>query len=154
MARAFKNGEREALQALVSDCINYGFTENESLKYIKARFNRDISERTYYKIKKNIEEGDYANEWLNYYTRVGFLVKHKQIMEFVEQLQRDIQKEYFIATNEKVQNKYNIRQLRYELRDNAKLLQDLALGTPVIAQIKAKLDKLEIDNAKLLQSSQ
>ena len=146
----FTNKEKEILPTLVSDCINYGFTENESLKYIKARFGKEISSRTYYKYKKNIDNGDYANEWLSYFTKVGFVVKHKQIMEVIEQLQKDIQKEYFIATNEKTQNPYNIRQLRYEIRENAKLLQELSLGTPIIAQIKAKMD----NHAEMLQSSE
>ena len=47
-----------------------------------------------------------------------------------------------------IRNKNEIRQLRLEIRESAKLLQELYLGTPIIAQIKARIDQ----NVKMLQS--
>jgi len=44
-----------------------------------------------------------------------------------------------------LKNKNEISKLRYEIRESAKLLQELYLGTPIIAQIKSK-----IDNAQML----
>ncbi len=43
-----------------------------------------------------------------------------------------------------VKNQELIMKLRYEIRENVKLLQELSLGTPVIAQIKAKLEHAEL----------
>ena len=47
-----------------------------------------------------------------------------------------------------IRNKNEISKLRYEIRESAKLLQELYLGTPIIAQLKAKMDHVE-----MLQSS-
>ena len=51
-----------------------------------------------------------------------------------------------------IKDSQEIRRLRYEIRENAKLLQELSLGTPIVAQIKAKIDQLE--NAQRRHSSQ
>ena len=147
---SFKTNENEILNALVSDCINYGFSEKESLAYIKSRLGREISAETYYRRKKSISSGEYANEWINYFSKIGFVVKHKQIIEVIEGLQQDTLKEYFIEKSKsyEVRNKNELSKLRYEIRESAKLLQELYLGTPIIAQLKAK-----IENAQLLQTS-
>ena len=65
-------------------------------------------------------------------------------------IQKDTIRDYLVEQNRigEDKNKYDIRQLRYEIRENAKLLQELSLGTPIIAQIKAKIDQLQ--NAQVL----
>ena len=93
---SFTNKENELLNVLVSDCMNYGLSENEALSYIKTRLDREISADAYYRQKKNSRFWNYANEWINYFSRVGFVVKHKQIIEVVEGLQQDTLKDYFI----------------------------------------------------------
>lgn len=147
----FKANENEILTALVADCINYGFSEKEALSYIKARLGgKEISAETYYRRKKNIDSGNYAKEWSSYFSKVGFVVKHKQIIEVVEKMQQDILKDYLIENTKsfEIRNKNEISKLRYEIRESAKLLQELYLDTPIIAQIKAK-----IENVEMLQSS-
>jgi hypothetical protein len=146
---SFKASENKALMALVSDCVNFNLSEKEALVYIKARLGREISKDAYYERKKIVDSGDYAKEWLNYFTKVGFVVKHKQIIDVVEMVQQDTLKDYLIEQSKlfEIRNKNEISKLRYEIRENAKLLQELSLGTPVIAQIKAK-----IENAQMLQS--
>jgi hypothetical protein len=153
MGGSFKANENEILTALVADCINYGFSEREALSYIKARLGgKEISAETYYRRKKNIDSGNYANEWLNYFSRVGFVVKHKQIIEVVEKMQQDTLRDYLIEQSKpyEIRNKNEVSRLRYEIRESAKLLQELSLGTPIIAQIKAKIDNR---NVEMLQSS-
>jgi len=143
---SFTDKENKILLSLVSDCVNYGFTESEALAYIKARLGREISADAYYRRKKQVDSGNYAKEWLNYFTRVGFVVKHKQIIEIIEMLQKDSIRDYLIEQN-KLHEKRNpelIMKYRYEIRENAKLLQELSLGTPIIAQIKAKIDNVEV----------
>ena len=149
---SFKANENEIINSLVADCVNYGFTEKESLSYIKARLGgKEISAETYYRRKKNIDSGNYANEWLNYFSKIGFVVKHKQIIEVVEKMQQDTLKDYFVENNKsfEIRNKNEVSKLRYEIRENCKLMQELSLGTPIIAQIKAKIDR----NVEVLQSS-
>ena len=149
----FTNKENEILNALVADCVNYGFTEKEALAYIKTRLGgKEISPETYYRRKRNVDSGEYASEWLNYFTRIGFIVKHKQIIDVVEMVQKDTIRDYLIEQQSKpfeLRNKNEISKLRYEIRENAKLLQELSLGTPIVAQIKAKLN----NNVEVLQSS-
>ena len=137
----FKAKENEILTALVSDCINYGFSEREALSYIKARLGKEISAETYYRRKKQVDSGQYAKEWLSYFSKIGFVVNHKKIIDVIEMVQQDTLRDYFIEQNKTVKNKYELRQLRFEIRENAKLLQELSLGTPIIAQIKAKIDQ-------------
>jgi hypothetical protein len=143
---SFKANENEILNALVSDTVNYGLNERESLAYIKARLGREISAETYYRRKKMVDSGDYASDWLNYFTKVGFVVKHKEIIDVVEMVQHDTLKDYLIEKSKpfEIRNKNEISKLRYEIRENAKLLQELSLGTPVIAQIKAKINNVEV----------
>jgi hypothetical protein len=150
---SFREKDKPVLQQLVSDCVNYGFSEKESLAYIKARFGREISSRSYHRFKVKVESGEHANDWLNYFTKVGFVINHKQIIDVIEMIQKDIVRDYLIEQNKPNKNKYEIRQLRFDIRDNAKLLQELALGTPIVAQIKAKIQELEKKNAELLQAS-
>ncbi|MGI9012483.1 MAG: hypothetical protein ACR2F1_15035 [Nitrososphaeraceae archaeon] len=140
---SFTKSGKEILIALVSDCINYGFTEKEALTYIKDRLGKEISKDAYYRRKKIVDSGRYAKEYLSYFTRIGFVVKHMQIIEVIEMIQKDTIRDYLAEKDkpEEIRNKNYIRQLRYEIRENAKLLQELSLGTPIIAQIKAKLDQ-------------
>jgi hypothetical protein len=148
----FTEQENKTLMALVADTINYRLSEKESLSYIKTRLGKEISPNAYYIRKRKVDSGDYANEWLNYFSRVGFVVKHKQIIEVVEKLQEDALRDYLIEQSKpyEIRNKNEISRLRYEIRESVKLLQELSLGTPVIAQIKAKIDR----NVEVLQPSQ
>jgi hypothetical protein len=147
----FKANENEIINSLVSDCVNYGFTEKESLSYIKSRLGgKEISAETYYRRKKQVDSGNYANEWMSYFSKIGFVVKHKQIIEVVEMVQKDTIRDYLIEQSKsyEIKNKNEVSKLRYEIRENCKLMQELSLGTPIIAQIKAK-----IENVEVLQSS-
>ena len=141
----FSKKDKQAVQALINDCVNYGFSQNESLAYVKARFGKEISVGTYYKFKKNIDNGTYSQQWLNYFTRIGFVIKHQQIIEVIEMVQKDTIRDYLIEQNQTGEDRsqFNVRSLRTDIRENAKLLQELTLGTPIIAQIKAKLDQRE-----------
>lgn len=142
---SFKRYENDILNGLVSDCINYGLREKEALAYIKSRFGKEISARVYYRRKKNIDSGNYANEWVNYFSKVGFLIAHKNIISTIETLQQNTMQEYLIEQSKpyEIRNKNEVSKLRYEIRDNAKLLQELYLGTPIVAQIRAKIQEAE-----------
>ena len=143
--------ENKILDALVADSVNYGFSEKEALSYIEIRLGREISAETYYRRKKKIDSGDHAKEWLNYFTKIGFVVKHQEIIKTIEMIQKDTIRDYLMENSKSLEtrNKNEISKLRYEIRENSKLMQELSLGTPIIAQIKAK-----IENAELLQTSQ
>jgi len=78
-------------------------------------------------VKKNIDSGIYVNEWINQFSRIGFVVKHKSIIEMLEDLQQDTLKDYLIENSKSYdrKNKNEISKLRYEIREGAKLLQEL-----------------------------
>lgn len=70
MGGSFTAKENEILTALVANCINYNFSEKEALLYIKDRLGRVISSDAYYRRKKMVDSGDYAKEWLNYFSKI------------------------------------------------------------------------------------
>lgn len=146
---SFTISEKEILIALMADCINYGFTEKEALSYIKSRIGKEISKDAHYRRKKIVDSSSYAYDYLSYFTSVGFVVKHMQIIEVVEMIQKDTIRDYLVEKDkpEQMKNKNEIRHLRFEIRENAKLLQELSLGSPIIAQIKAKIDQTQNANA-------
>jgi hypothetical protein len=146
----FTEQQNKILMALIADTVNYGLSEKESLSYVKARFGKEISSNAYYNRKRKVDSGYYANEWLNFFSRVGFVVNHKRIIDTVEKMQQDTLKDYLIEQSKpyEIKNKNEVSKLRYEIRENCKLMQELSLGTPIIAQIKAK-----IENVEVLQSS-
>ncbi|MEP6576408.1 MAG: hypothetical protein ABJB85_08280 [Nitrososphaerota archaeon] len=49
-----------------------------------------------------------------------------------------------------MRDEFKISRLKNDIRENAKLLSELGLGTPIISAIKAKLE----ENAKTIQISQ
>jgi hypothetical protein len=81
---------------LVSDCVNYVFSEEEALAYIKARLGRQISTDAYYKRKRLVDSGMYTKEWMCHYSKVRFLVKHKQILQVMDTVQQDTMRDYII----------------------------------------------------------
>jgi hypothetical protein len=145
----FTEQENKILMALVSDTINYGLSEKESLAYIKARLGgKEISPNAYYNRKRKVDSGEYSQHWLNFFSKTGFVIKHKQIIEVIEGLQQDSLKDYLIEKSKQPfesRNKNEISKLRYEIRESAKLLQELYLGTPIIAQIKARIDQKNVE---------
>lgn len=66
------------MNALIADTVNYGLSEKEALAYIKARLGgKEISINAYYKRKKNVDSGEYSQQWFSYYIRVGYMISQK-----------------------------------------------------------------------------
>jgi hypothetical protein len=141
----FTPQENKILNALIADTVNYGLSEKEALAYIKARLGgKEISVNVYYKRKKKVDSGEHSQQWFSYYTRVGFMISHKNIIDTIGMIQKDTIRDYLILQNREIKDPVEIRQLRYDIRENCKLLQELSLGTPIIAQLKAKIDHVEM----------
>jgi hypothetical protein len=147
--------ESKFLNELVKDCITYRLTENEALKYIEIRFKK-ISISSYTSRKAHVLNDKSTNVWLNHFTRIGFVASHKIHLENIQRLQNDSLRRLFIEQNQKIRNERLILQLKNDIRENTKLLSELSLGTPIIAEIKAKMQQLENQNVtdtKTLQIS-
>jgi hypothetical protein len=144
MPATFSDKDNKALTILIEDTILYGFSEKESMEYINKRFGKPISLSVYYTRKRNIEAGKQADQWLTYFTKAGFLVHHKQLldsMNFIQQdnfkrLVRELEKPY------EEQNEIKILTIKREIRENIKTLAELGTSTPIVSQVKRKMEEL------------
>jgi hypothetical protein len=139
------------LNSLVQDSIIYNLSIAESLEYIKTRF-KEISEPCYKKRKAHALSEGSTNVWLNHFTRIGFVKTHKEQIEYIQRLQDDSLRQFFIESikNQDQRNEDKILKLKQDIRDNTKLLSELGLGTPIISAIKSKLQSQE--DVKTVQS--
>ena len=137
--------DQQAISQLIVDCNMYNLNEKEALQYIKQRLGREISGRTYRRYSKNLANDETTLNWINQYTKIGFLITHKGIMDVINTLQTDILRDYLTENSKPYEEKNHLRiQLyRNSLRENSKLLAELSDGSPIIAQIKARIDKAE-----------
>jgi hypothetical protein len=71
--------DEQLLEQLVLDCDIYNFREKDALDYIKTRLGRAISGRTYRRYKASMLSGNLTRDWMNYFTRTGFLVQLQQL---------------------------------------------------------------------------
>jgi len=134
--------ESRFLDELVSDCITYGLKEEEALEYIKSKFG-EIKSRSYQQRKAKILSEDSMRIWFDWFTRIGFVRNHKRHIEDLQKVQDDNMHQFYVETQKEPRDWRIILQLNCNIRENIKLLSELSLGTPIIAGIKSKLDKVE-----------
>jgi len=134
--------EREHLEQLVLDCCTYNLSEKESLEYVKIRLGKSISCRHYYRIKRKVSSEPFTQSWLDYHTRIGFAIEHRKRIWEIELLQRTCI-QLFKNEVEKSESEQNLDSIlaisNIILKNNAKL-SELSLDTPIIAQIKRRLE--------------
>lgn len=143
--------ESKFINSLVTDCITYRLSERESLEYIETRFKR-ISIASFKRRKANIQSDKSAQNWLNYFCRIGFVTQHRELMENVQlilddsnrRLLTEQQRQVNDANREIIANR--IDRLKEDIRESVILLSELSLGSPIIAQIKAKMNDLSRNN--------
>jgi hypothetical protein len=130
------------LNELVKDCITYRLDADEALEYIRIRFKK-ISEPSYKRRKDHVLSDESTQVWLNYFTRIGFVQHHKEQIEVIQKVQADSLKQFYVETQKESRDEFKISRLKNDIRENAKLLSELGLGTPIISAIKAKLQDVE-----------
>jgi hypothetical protein len=81
---------------------------------------------------------------LNFFSRIGFVVNHKRVIDTVEMVQKDTIRDYLTMQDSENKDSEEIRKMICDIRENCKLLQELSLETPIIAQIKAKIENVEM----------
>jgi hypothetical protein len=140
--------ETVLLNKLVSDCITFGLKQNEALKYIEIEFGQPINPRSYRRRKTKLQSENQSNLWLNYFTRIGFVQNHQKLFEDIRKLYDEALKTYFTETirPKEERNQDLILRLKADIRENAKLLAEFNLSTPVISAIKQKLQEKKKDN--------
>ena len=131
------------VKKLVSDCICYNLTTDESLKYI-ANMYKPISLPSYYKYRQFLLDEPSTQEWLNQFTRIGFVQHHRKQIDHALKIQEDsMHRFYEMIANRDQYDDDKVLKLKHDIRENIKLLTDLGLGTPIVAAIKAKIQLQE-----------
>jgi hypothetical protein len=79
--------------------------------------------------------------WGIWFTKVGFVQHHKKLIEDLHKVQDDRLRQFFIQTQKPSEDQDGklISQLNYDIRENAKLLSELGLVTPIGTNIKKKI---------------
>ena len=119
--------ENKFLNSLVVDSIIYRLSTEESLSYIQTRFKK-ISEASYEKRKAAVLSDESTQVWLNHFTRIGFVQRHKEQMEHIQRVEEDSMLQFFVETIKGNRNEDRILKLKQDVRDNVKLLSELGLG--------------------------
>ena len=136
---------QKLLDKLITDCITYRLTEKEAHKYIEQEYGRPISSKTYFTIKSKLESQSEETSllWLNEFTRIGFVQLHKKLMDNLERIYEDNLNRFFIESRKEPRNEELILKLNANIRENTTLLSNLSMGSPIIAAVKAKLQRYE-----------
>jgi hypothetical protein len=130
------------LDKLVSDCITYGLDLREALEYIGREYpDCAISERTYFRRKRRLLTNQTRDSWFSHFTRIGFVQLHKKLMEGLEKSYEDTMHQLFVEQYKNPRNEPLIIKLKMTLMEQIDMIAELALGTPVMAGISARLDK-------------
>jgi hypothetical protein len=132
------------LLAAVRDCMTYNLTEREALAYIKERTGEEITGRHYYRVKSFVEsDPDSTQLWLSQFTKIGFVTEHRKHIDEVNKARSEMWQMIWQEQDKppEQQNLMLIAKLYSQIEDNVRLASALNLGTPVVAQIKAMVDK-------------
>jgi hypothetical protein len=142
-----KHKKYQLLEA-VRDCIIYSLTEREALAYIKNRTGEKLSTRHYYRIKSFVQSDPSTQLWLSQFTKLGFVTEHRKHIDEVNKARSEMWRMILEEQSkpEEKQDKFLITKLYAQIQENIKLASALNLGTPVVAQIKAMVDKAASSN--------
>ena len=143
-----KHKKYQLLEA-VRDCITYSLTEREALEYIKNRTGgEELSSRHYYRIKSFVQSDPSTQLWLSQFTKLGFVTEHRKHIDEVNKARSEMWRMILEEQSkpDEEQDKQLIAKLYSQIQENVKLASALNLGTPVVAQIKAMVDKASSNN--------
>ncbi len=82
----------------------------------------------------------YTQLWLDHFSRIGFVLHHKQQIENAKRIQEHSMKNFTEELTRENPDPDLILKLKHDIRENIRLLTDLGLGTPIISAIKTRID--------------
>ena len=126
-----------------SDCDIYNFREKDALEYITTRLGRTISGRTYRRYKARMLDGNLTRDWMNYFTRTGFLVQHHQLFSCARHLLESSMRRLLQEENKELPDDNLMLHLRQDVRDNMKVVSELSTGPAIISQLDSKICELQ-----------
>lgn len=105
-----------------------------------TKLNEDIAVARQLLSAKLLSDISYQT-WGIWFTKAGFVQHHKKLIEDLHKVQEDRLKEFFIQSQKpnEHQDAKLMSQLNYDIRENAKLLSQLGLLTPIGINIKKRI---------------
>jgi short subunit dehydrogenase-like uncharacterized protein len=139
-SKAFK----QVLPRLIMDIDIMGLKGQVAINYIYDRSGYWLKWTRISKLIKELEQGVLVNEWQSHYTKVGFAIEHIELKNGARRILEDA-----FQTLEELKRldkrTYGLElKLREDIRNSIRLVNELALGTPVIARIKKQIEDMEI----------
>jgi hypothetical protein len=131
------------LNELVKDCITYKLTESEAVKYIELRCGKKISITSYNRRKAFVKSDSSTQLWLHHFTRIGFVKSHIAHLETINKIRDDSMRQLEKEISKSNRHERKILAIKESIMEATKLLVGLDMGSPIIAEIKAKLEQKE-----------
>jgi hypothetical protein len=141
MPSSYSEGEKNLMKSILKDGLMCNFRNDEILSFICQRMKRDVSEKYYYTLKKEVmAEVESPDIWLDSFVRKSLSSHYRDRIEEVKFVQRSLlivfQREF--AKEDKA-NKYLLNQLGKTIADNSKTLAEFGMAPPIIAKIKGMI---------------
>lgn len=141
-------GPTVALIRLVHDCLLFGMSDTEAQEYVSQRVGRPkdkpVSLCTIQRYRTRIQKGDFVTTFLNNYVRYGFALEHENLLNASWTALQMVLNSYRKYMNKHGDNARAVDVYHFQAAiDKAiRLHNDIAYGTPVISQLKARQDNL------------
>ena len=87
--------------------------------------------------------GNLTRDWMNYFTRTGFLVQHQQLFFCARHLLESSMKRLLEEENKGMPEDNLMLHLRQDVRDNMKVVGELTAGPAIISQIDSRIQELQ-----------
>ena len=145
-----KKSDNKLINELVKDCITYKLAETEALDYIKIRYGK-ISIASYKRRKALFKSDLSTNIWLNNFTRIGYVINHRQHMERINKICDDSMHQLQKEINKPNRDERKILALKDSIMESTKLLVELDMGTPIISAIKTKIESKDAQASQISQ---
>jgi hypothetical protein len=142
MAR-FSADKNLLLHKLIGDCISFDLKPQEAVEYIRVELGEPLTYRSIARRKAKLLTEEKVQDWLNNFTRIGFVRLHKEQMEDLERMKRDYMKRYFEETIKRPRNENLILKIREDIRQTMWMMSQFSLGSPVIAALKGGVQQIE-----------
>jgi len=115
---------------------------DESLEFIRRQFG-EIKQRQFYRRKKRLLSEGNIMEWCSGFARIGFVEQHKKACSELEMILDDSTHRLFEEKQKppKERDDHLILLLKKDIRASVYDLMETSMGTPILAELKAKLDK-------------
>lgn len=142
-----KREQSRYFRNLVGDVITYGLDGRQAQEYIRIQMANAGYEQTVFhpktirRVKSELQNDTTTQKWYGHFARIGFVKLHKELMDDLKKSYQDTMKQLFQEQLKSPRSEGLIIRLKTLQLEQGNQLEEFALGNPVIAGLKAKLDK-------------